>query len=98
MPPRRRSNGRFPRLPRVAGEHARRISWKSTASMLAGYTGHGSAVLVLACFFCLARPLLAGVEISFPLDGHFRPGKFMPVHVVVNNFAADSITLKSDGA
>jgi len=52
--------------------------------------------LILTC----ARGALAqSVTIDFPLEGHYREGRYMPVHVAVAaDASATSITLAADGA
>jgi hypothetical protein len=40
----------------------------------------------------------AAVQITLPLEGYFHPGRYMPVHVVIDNPATASITLTADGA
>ncbi len=57
---------------------------------------HGLA-MAIGCL--LAAAAHAGdVRLTFPLDGHFRAGRFMPVHVVANGVAGSTLTLRARGA
>jgi hypothetical protein len=55
----------------------------------------------LALFFLIGQLtnvfVRADIAISFPLEGHYRPGRYMPVHVV-GSAAGRDITLQSEGS
>jgi hypothetical protein len=54
------------------------------------------SVLLLCGFF---QPYArADVSVTFPLEGHYRVGRYMPVHVVAGAVGAQAIGLKCDGA
>jgi hypothetical protein len=47
---------------------------------------------------CTSSAIAQSVAIDFPLEGHYREGRYMPVHVTVAADAgASSITLQADG-
>jgi hypothetical protein len=54
--------------------------------------------LPIALIVLVVCPLAsAAVQITLPLEGYFHPGRYMPVHVVIDNAATESITLSADG-
>ena len=52
------------------------------------------AVLLLI----LARPVLGSVELSLPLEGYYRPGRYMPLRVQVTAEAAEHLIIAADHA
>jgi hypothetical protein len=57
-----------------------------------------SATYVFLLCGLLQSHARADVSVTFPLEGHYRPGRFMPVHFVASAVNAPAITLTSDGA
>ena len=53
---------------------------------------------VIALSFLIPRASIASVVISFPLGGHYRPGRYMPVEVVSQGEASGSLELTASGA
>jgi len=73
---------------------------------IARYTPTGNALSVphfigvlLFCLICTLHPLsaLAQITVTFPLEGHYRPGRYMPVHVL-GSATGKEFTLQSDGS
>ena len=54
----------------------------------------GPFLLVLG----VALPCAAEVQVSLPLQGHYRAGRYMPVRVVARGEPAGELTLSADGA
>ncbi len=53
----------------------------------------------MAILFVIHAAASASVTISFPLEGHYRDGRYMPVRVVVADTpGANSLTLRAEGA
>src|SRR5947208_11709610 len=50
---------------------------------------------LLPMHFCNAA---APVDVSFPLEGHYREGRYMPVRVGVVDAGTGTVTLTADGA
>ena len=46
----------------------------------------------------MAVPCAAEVQVSLPLEGYYRAGRYMPVRVVVRGETAGELTLSADGA
>ena len=50
---------------------------------------------LVLCDWCVARPQ---VEVTFPLQGYYRPGKFMPVRIETDSVGDAPVSLRADGA
>jgi hypothetical protein len=58
----------------------------------------GAQAAVVLSIVALARWCPAQVEVTFPLHGFYRPGKFMPVRVESRAALPSSVVLRTDGA
>ena len=59
------------------------------------------ALLVLMLSFAIpANTASPTVVVGFPLQGHFHPGRYMPVHLMVYapDSGANALSIKADGA
>src|SRR4051812_14535153 len=81
----------------MAGETGKCVAWSAGAAVL--------LALLLAASWCPAQPQaeppppVGPVRISFPLEGHYRVGRYMPVRVAAAAARPGaSITLAADGA
>ncbi len=57
---------------------------------------HGWAAWVCFAFFAFAGTGFAEVRVSLPLEGHYRPGRYMPV--IVYSSDTSDVTLSAEGA
>lgn len=59
----------------------------------------GALVLLLVCSPARgAADVGIGVSVGFPLEGYYRPGRYMPVGITMDDAGGGPIELKADGA
>jgi hypothetical protein len=57
-----------------------------------------AALIPMILIACASSAFAQSVTIDFPLEGHYRQGRYMPVHVIVAaDPSATSISLQADG-
>jgi hypothetical protein len=58
---------------------------------------HVAASLIFCLLSLYSVSVRGEITITFPLEGHYRPGRYMPVHVV-GNTASGRISLQAEGS